>query len=733
MQKKLYNLYGFLFTSLVFIAMYALYIPNLLLQPNHFVFDLEGDGIKNYYASLYQALYGKGLHFNGMAYPSGDSFLFTDGMPLITLPIMYLRSNLPGLIIYLPAIINLLVLSAPIICTILVQRILKHYSISTIYSWLFAAGIALLSPQIERISAHQSLSFSYFIPACWLLIINIYKKTSWYNGLFYLLFQLAMAFFHPYYLAIGLVFYFIYLVVALFANKENIRKKPLKILGLITTGLLPLVLFQFFISATVITTTRVSIPWGYTFNRSAFKSIFFNVDSPLYFLQPHFLNIGKGEWEGASYLGFFAFPAFLFFIGYTIKQKFSNIKKPATAPIYLYLYTGILAYVFASSFPFYMPPLDEVLYLIPPLTQFRSTGRFAWILFYTFQVFAVVWLLVYFKGNTKIKTILAAIFLIVIYIEGIAHSAKRLNYVKQHCGINIFNSLEPNLGYANPKDFQAILPIKLFANGSEQMGLTHTNSSIKNAFWLSLKTGLPVIGFSMARVPLKTAMLTVQLASHPITPKKIVNYFPNKKPLLLLVSDTLNLTTGELDLIKRSKILLKDTAYRLYRLEIENINKTADEFKNILHSNTTNSYAIYTPLPIDTASKNPYPYYKYFTLATLPARAFKNFKDSIEFSVLTQKSGKFWGIPEILFEEYNKDGNLVSRYSSENKENYNITGQYIRLHYVFKPKDFSNTIKISLYAREFNFTSILFNEVNKPFYHKLPNTNLQCYNNFILE
>lgn len=733
MQKKLYNIYGFLFTCVVFVAMYAIYIPNILLQPNRFVFELEGDGIKNYYASLYQALYGKGLHFNGMAYPFGDSFLFTDGMPLITLPVMYLKSWFPGLITYLPAIINLLILSAPIVCAILVQRILKHYSISTLYSWLFAVGIALLSPQIERINAHQSLSFCYFIPACWLLIINMYKKPSWYNGLFYLLFQLAMAFLHPYYLAIGLVFYFIYLVVALLANKENIRSKPLKIIGLVVAGLLPLILFQLFISATVITATRVSIPWGYTFNRSAFKSIFFSVDSPLYFLQLQFLNIGKGEWEGFSYLGLFAFPALLIFIGYTFKQKFANVKNPATAPIYLYLYTGILAYVFASAFPFYMPPLDEVLYLIPPLTQFRSTGRFAWILFYTFQVFAVVWLLVYFKGNSKLKTAFAAIFLIVMYIEGTAHLAKRLNYTQQHYGINLFNSLEPNLGYANPNDFQAILPIKLFATGSEQMGLTHTNPSIKNAFWLSLKTGLPIIGYSMARAPLTTAMQTVQLASHPIIPKTIVSHFPNAKPLLLLVSDSINLTAGELDLIGRSKILLKDAAYSLYRLDIENINKTSETFKNSRAANMPNSFVIYAPLPIDTTSKIRYPYYKYFTVANLPASAFKNFKDSVEFSVLTQKSSKFWGIPEILYEEFNQNGDLVSRYSSENKENYNITGEYIRLHYVFKPQDINNTVKISLYGREFNFTSVLFNGLNQPFYHKLPNTHLQCYNNYILE
>lgn len=727
MQKKTYNIIGLVIMLMVFACIYIYYIPNIFLNPNGFLFEHEGDGIKNYYASLYQLKYGKGFYFTGMAYPWGDSFLFTDGQPLLTGILYVLKAFLPVSQNYTVGIINTLVLAGPVITVLVLKKLFNYYKVNTIYGWLFAIGISLLSPQIERINAHQSLSYSFFIPALWLLILRLRNKPGIVSAIVYILFVLAFTFMHPYYLAIALVFYFMYLFVLIIFKKISVKNEWLKIMFFIFTGIIPLLGFQLFVFLTVSANNRVDIPWGFTFNRSAFKSIFFNHQSPLYFLQLNFLDVGKGEWEGKAYLGFWAFYIFLAYIIYSVIKKFNNLKNLPKSPLHLFLYAGILAYVFSTAFPFYITPFDEILYLFPPLTQFRASGRFAWILFFTFQVFLAVWVTTnsYFKYTLKHTLII--IVLITLYIEGLAHINNRLAYIKTSYGNNFFLYAEPNLAYINIDEFEAILPIKLFATGSEQMGLTHTNTSIKNALWLSYKTGLPIIGYSMARSKVNIAMQTVQLAGMPIVPKLITADLPPNKDILLLVSDTVNLSSGEIDLINQSALLVKDKQYMLYRLKIDNINKTANYFANNLPVNTNKT--LFAPLRFMQNKGNSLN--GFYTIIDKKAKHICN-NDSVTFSVLTTKSSKYFGIPEIFYQERDTLNNIVASYSSLNKENYTICGNQIRLQYTFKPLHSEHNITIKLYGKDFNFYSVLLQQPNSCFTYYNPVDGNIYFNNYLL-
>ncbi|MFN4083929.1 MAG: hypothetical protein ACK4K9_09880 [Bacteroidia bacterium] len=730
MQKKLNYLLGLLVSVGIFILMYLLYIPNFILQPNRYVFNLIGDGIKNYYSLLYYLRYDKGLHFTGMAYPFGDSYVLTDGQPLLAGFILLIKPFYPFIIYDVVAIVNLVVLISPILCVVAIQKILVQYKVNKFYSWAFAIGITLLSPQIERFPGHQSLSYTFFIPVVWLILIKIHAKLKFLNGITYLLFVLGMAFLHPYYLAIGLVFYFIYLLVQILNGTYSLKNNFLKILLLMVIGLLPLIIFQIFSSINISNEGRVEIPWGFTFQRAAFASIFFNGASPFYFLQPRFLEIGKYVFEGKVYLGYFALPIFVWFLIKSVITKFKNFYKMPKTGIYAFLFTGIGAYIYSTAFPFYMPPFDNLLDYIPYITQFRAVGRFAWILYYCFNIFLVVYIctLTSLKGNLKHLVII--IMLSVLLIEGFAHTKGVLKRIASNPNNNIFIYEEPNLGYENPQDYQAILPIKLFALGSEQAGLTHTDPSIQNAFWLSFKTGLPIVSFSMSRTKVSQANQIIQLASNKAIYKTIADSFYYEKPLLVVVSDSLNLTNGEIELINRSSLILKDKNYSLYKLYPNKINESAKHIAPNYNENVNSKKCIYVPLfenSVQTAKK----YYGEITLFNQKANKLM-LNDSIEFSVLTKKTLKQYGIVELHLTEKDENGNIVNYYSSQNKENYNVCGEYIRLHYTFKPKNLNNILDIKLKAKDFNFYSLLFKKPDDVFYHTNPLTGERFLNNFLL-
>ena len=76
---KNYSLILNIFITVVFV--YIFYSP-ILISPNHHQFSDKGDAIKNYYTYAYYINNNSdAINFEGLNYPYGEHFLYTDGTP----------------------------------------------------------------------------------------------------------------------------------------------------------------------------------------------------------------------------------------------------------------------------------------------------------------------------------------------------------------------------------------------------------------------------------------------------------------------------------------------------------------------------------------------------------------------------------------------------------------------------------------------------------------------------
>ena len=58
--------------------------PDIFIAPSDFLFNDEGDGLKNYFTMAYYIANDSGWHFSGMNYPYGEFISFTDNQPILS-------------------------------------------------------------------------------------------------------------------------------------------------------------------------------------------------------------------------------------------------------------------------------------------------------------------------------------------------------------------------------------------------------------------------------------------------------------------------------------------------------------------------------------------------------------------------------------------------------------------------------------------------------------------------
>ena len=68
----------------VSLVIVAFFYGRILLSPNQYMFGTTGDAIKNYYTYAYYISHNDSYtNFEGMNYPYGESFLYTDCHPIL--------------------------------------------------------------------------------------------------------------------------------------------------------------------------------------------------------------------------------------------------------------------------------------------------------------------------------------------------------------------------------------------------------------------------------------------------------------------------------------------------------------------------------------------------------------------------------------------------------------------------------------------------------------------------
>jgi hypothetical protein len=171
----------------------------------------------------------------------------------------------------------------------------------------------------------------------------------------------------------------------------------------------------------------------------------------------------------------------------------------------------------------------------------RGLGRFAWLLFYSLNIFAAWY---YFSavsrlGKKWLTIVLCLVPLAILYYDAYYHvlpvSQAVANEIPQLADRE--NKTEDNawLKDLDTKKYQAIIPLPYFLQGSENIGYEPSNKVIvMQAYIASMKTGLPITAAILSRTSLHQTFENIPLILEPYRPLEFVKHLPNKKPFLVL-------------------------------------------------------------------------------------------------------------------------------------------------------------------------------------------------------
>ncbi len=601
-------------SSIVFVMSFY---GDVVLSPNSYLFTDTGDGIKNYFTYA-SHIKNDSSYINSqiMNYPYGENFLFLDCQPLFTGIIKILSVPFPSIQNYSIGIINFLMIFSLVLSTFFLYLILLEFNVSRLFSVLGAFSIAVLAPQLFRVTGHLALSYSFFIPLSWYLFIKFSKspnKLKWAFMLF--LNNLSWYFVHAYLGMIAVSFMLLCFIFdfILFDGKKYKTLKQWINISLVVV--LPFVFFWMFTIVTDHHVGRTDNPYGYLIYASNFESVFLPNYPPLRPFLDEFLKIEQ-NWEGLAYIGIGSILSiFLFVFFETVKFIKRKIKKESVKridqPLLVVALCSALILLFLSmGYPFKYK-MEFLLDGVPIIKNFRGIGRFSWVFYYVVTVVSIYYvdIICNSKKNRVVYMFLGMLIPLSYVVEGIPYHREISNTIVNSSNLFDKNQLPQSfsngLKYMVKDKYQAIIPLPFYHVGSENYARKAMDKICKISMILSYHSGLPLMGNHSARASLMESRNLLQLFSPNFYRKEVEKSIKSKKTFLIIYSNE-ELAEQENEILERSNLLYSNKDYSLYSISYDSLfNNTSrqeilnfERIKNKLYNNT-----VFLASSSDTSSK----------------------------------------------------------------------------------------------------------------------------------
>jgi hypothetical protein len=576
---------------------------DVLIQPNSFITEGGGDGLKNHYTFSSYIKYDKGLHYSRMQYPYGDHIFYPDAQPLVAIPLGWINRNIISIDYYTVGISNMMMLYSVGFCGFFLFLILKKLKLPDWYSIIFAALIASLSPQIYRFVSHQALGLTICIPMLWYSLLRFEESLhhKWHWGILVGSLPFFLGLFHLYYLPLCAFFTLSYAVIYAVYFSKSLKSHWKKALSIGLMGIIPIVLMQVFIGITVPElANRIKNPYGFFTYTTRFEGVFLPRLTPFYELIKSYMKLPYVQFEGHGSVGIIGTLALLFLIirwlRFGIKRQFKRLYLFTSQPLLnRYLWSGTLLLLFSMGVPFIWG-MQGLLEWMPQLKQFRSLGRFSWAFFYPFTVYSAYYIYLIFKRLQQKQVYpFANGFLVTIILLWLINDYSYLKTVRTYN----FNSMKENrfiekdLPYLDSlaainfqkEDYQALLALPFYHIGSEKFSIKNSNLSIKEGFYMTYQIGLPMINSMMSRSSIPQSMNIGQLFSDSVITKAILKDLPNDKPLLAVVYEHQDQPTRSYEdyIINNGEYLTSSNNFHFYKIPLSVFKPKTANIKSIFN------------------------------------------------------------------------------------------------------------------------------------------------------
>lgn len=565
------------------------------------------DLIKDVYTTTYHVAYDDGMAIcNAMNYPYGEYYTFTGLHPLVAAPLQWLRdAGVQHTERAVLPLMNLLSLLSIILCALFLFLLLRELKLPTLYAIIVSLLITLMSPQLQRIGAHMSLSYYCAIPMLLYFTLKHLRSGCWAwalaNGSSMLWFGMC----HPYYI-IFFVAVILVETVYIIVRRDSIPWCKDKALGKISLStmlqlLLPLCLFYLLTNVAMPAGERTSVPSGFFRYCGRIEGVLFPYGRTYFFDDSELF--ASVQWEARNYVGVVAVVAMLLivwrFFGNLFKKRFSALLRPTDSrEVNIFLLVATLLMLYACGVPLNWLPRNVITY-IGPLAQFRAGGRFVWLFVYVINIVAFYGLWRWMQSNaTMLRKIVLFAALLVMAGEATAYNWRnKAWYNNSWPEWTDYDNQLPQNQWVNNIDtskYQAILTLPVFNAGSEMVTLPSQDRMFVRSALLSMKTGLPLVCNESARSNIRQAWDCIALSRTAFDFLRLADSLPNEKPLLLAVTKEKNrLTDAERIILHYADTLMTLDEMDLYSVHPDVLRLarvvTSDSLEALFDASTTDS------------------------------------------------------------------------------------------------------------------------------------------------
>lgn len=704
----------------------SIFFGDVMLHPNDFTTESDGDGIKNHFAYNYYIKHDKGLQFTGMNYPYGEHIFFPDAQPILAIPFNWVNKNIVR-IEHQTIGINIAMLFLAVgLCGLFMFLILRKFNLPSWYALPVAVLIACLSPQLNRIYTHQSLSYTAYIPMLWYTILSYEDATKrkWLRLVFISFLIFFFAGLHLYYLALGFFFILAYIGIVFISNLKVLKTIWKRIIPLFLAGLIPVVIYQVFLNATdADIATRIQNPWGFFYYTSRFESIFIPTYTPFETLLRYYFKMPEIRWEGYGAVGVVGSLVFIFTviraIRFVIKKRSIRFLRFTSTPrLNQFMWASVLLLLFSMAVPFVWGMRDLLDY-IPQLKQFRSVGRFNWVFYYVFTVYAACYVYYLYKRFRQKQLLpMAQFFMISMLVLWFANDYAYLKHVRES-NAYVFKENFFKDGYLQPyldsldavgfkvDDYQAMIGLPLIYKGSEKLGIFNSRPSYRESFHFSYHLGLPMMNAASPRMPIDKSMKIGQMWSDSLIEREILAEMPSQKPFLGIVFDNEDfpLQDYEQRILNKSKLITKANHVYFYEVPLSAFeHQTADVIeqfatKDSLFEFKSDSKTYYSD--VENMS-----YFKHWTFDDLEAEASRNGKGALQQGKRTtvalfndtlpvtdtmvlsywMKNDYLYHRPNLHYKLYDTEGNEIYAFSVDAAKALNYQNGWVMVEVKINPQ-----------------------------------------------
>jgi hypothetical protein len=576
------------------IILFLILYPSLFLHPNDLFIASEGDSLKNYYTYAYQIKHGDDLfNFNGLNYPYGEQITFTDGQPLLTL----FLSFFPFLEGHSIGIMNFLIMLSFSLTPLIIYKVFRKFNLPEIQSIVGALSIALMCPQIFRLSGHFSLTYPIIFPLLILLLLNFCHQPSFKNSFKIFLLSFCAFMLHPYTGFAFTMFSSLALVIFYFSKKSiSVNKNFTFYLSILLSSIGAILVFKGLLWSTDVHGLRYDTPYGYDLYSASPGSVFVPSVGPFRHFLSQVIKVYAQEWESLGYIGICT----IFTLVITIVLKTIFVKRFCLPEYTLLLFIPAI-FTLLFSFGLHLKFGDTFANLLGPIKQFRALGRFSWLFYFVSTIFAFILVdkisrAFFLKRGKQIALVLTLVFGVLFTIESMPFHNQLKEFVGKSKNSFLTHNLKPNIlsivNCIKTKKYQSIITLPYFHVGSEFFTRNPSRESYVPAMLISYHTGIPLMGNIGSRTAIEEAKNEISLLNQFTDKTEIRKASNSNLPIAVIVTDGTLLYDEEL-FLQKCKLIDSFGDIKLYETNWDKIceRKLLDKYSKEKYSEKNSRFS----------------------------------------------------------------------------------------------------------------------------------------------